>query len=126
MLKPVGRVTGQSLLWQEVEAALRGFIRRYPDASVVVSSRLAGYTGPPFPIPHEDQLELLAFDDTQLEQALARWFVDDVEMGTAVRNHLWAQAALWPLLRCPLLLRMACQAARRARSRSGDAIPPLP
>jgi len=56
---------------EKIALAIREFIEKYPQCQIIVTSRIAGY--------HEElsgftKLELLEFDDKQIEQFIQNWF----------------------------------------------------
>jgi hypothetical protein len=69
-----------------LDEALGDFVRHCPGARLLLSSRLVGYLRPPIPLAEEDQLEVLAFDEQQMEQALRSWLRDE-----QTRQALWRQ-----------------------------------
>jgi len=97
----------------EVLAALKEYAWEYPSAPLLVSSRLVNYTGCPFAVAEEDEVELLAFERGQTDAAVRQWFGDDGTRADEMINHLKTQPAVQAILRSPLLLRLACQSATR-------------
>jgi HEAT repeat protein len=113
--------------------ALEDFTRRAQGAKLLLSSRLVGYGRAPFwatkvdppPLPGEKpsppardeptEAEILAFDAAQMEKAVRAWFTGD----SHTRELFWGRIAerwnVFDVLRCPLLLRLACQSAEEAR-----------
>lgn len=91
-------------------------------ASLLLSSRLAGYAGPPISIPEENQLELLAFDQSRMRRAVGAWFGSDQTAAVRIWAHLIKRRALLQDLASPLLLRLSCQSAAEALGR-GDPLP---
>ena len=85
-----------------------------PTATVWVGSRYANYTGAPFWVEDDNELELMPFEPHQQKQAIDAWF--DVDSDNAAR--LWAHITSLPghvqaILRNPLMLRFAIQIAEK-------------
>jgi HEAT repeat protein len=95
-------------------AALKEYAGEYPAAPLLVSSRLVNYTGCPFPVAEEDEVELLSFDPEKVGEAVRQWFGDDRARAEELLAHLNTQPAVRAMLRSPLLLRLACQSATRS------------
>src|SRR5262249_30648071 len=75
-------------------------------------SRLAGYGRSPIPISEQDELEMLAFGEPQMEAAVRAWFGGErgsEATAASVWAHLKALDEVRSELRCPLLLRLSCQ-----------------
>jgi len=121
-------------LRERLEKALRMFGRHQSQKGRVLgSSRLVGYRQAPFDVAEDDELEVLAFDEPQMEQAITAWFrlaesspagegrgaeANASAAGRQVRQHIQNQSAqVRQMLRCPLLLRLACQTADEARQK---------
>jgi HEAT repeat protein len=81
---------------------------------LLMTSRLVGYTKAPAGVPPENELEVLAFGDREMQQAIRRWF--DVERdAAALWDHIREHWMIREILHCPLLLRLACAAADKLR-----------
>jgi HEAT repeat protein len=109
---------GSESLRSALTSALSAFGRRFPQASLLLSSRPTGFAGSMLSINEEDHLELVPFDDDQMEQAIASWLSDKTATGEAAPRQFRLPPGIRPLLRCPLLLSLACRALRRARRAS--------
>ncbi|MGH8903156.1 MAG: NACHT domain-containing protein, partial [Egibacteraceae bacterium] len=85
---------------------LPGWARNAQNSRVIVTSRLAGYTGPPL---EQDvkELELVPFSPAEVEWFITGWFpsVADAER---LRAHLRDNPAVHGMTRIPLLLTLLC------------------
>jgi HEAT repeat protein len=70
----------------------------------LITSRIAGYTGPP--IPHANEVELVAFTPAESAAAVAAWRLPDA--GTARLLERMKDPAIAAMARIPLLLALLC------------------
>lgn len=102
-------------LRRKLESHLSRFARRYPQSCFLFSSRLAGFSRCPIPVPDIDHFEVLALDPTQVEAVVEAWFTaDDTPADGTPRRFLRQFSPISQVLRCPLLLRLACQVIQTA------------
>jgi HEAT repeat protein len=85
-------------------------------ARLILSSRLAGYIGPP--VPGAREVELLPFSAADAEEAMMAWALP--ARVTAVLRERMQDPALAAMSRVPLLLSLICSLATGANSRSPD------
>lgn len=109
-------------LRDKLDARLAKFGGAHPQARVLLSSRLVGYTRAPIAIAEDDQFETLAFEPRQMEQSVTKWFHPDAAAGTEAWPHIQSQSDIFGDLRCPLLLRLACALIAEAREK-GSSLP---
>jgi HEAT repeat protein len=105
-----------------LNTSLDEFVRKYPSASVLVSSRLTGYVHSPALVGEGDELEVLAFEEHQMESAVKGWFSGERKAGEQLWRHIESQGRVKEELRCPLSLRLACQVGEDAMHK-GEALP---
>ncbi|QEH34985.1 HEAT repeat protein [Aquisphaera giovannonii] len=111
-------------LRRRLDAHLATLVRQSPEVRLCFSSRFAGFVSPPVGVAAEDHFEILALDDLQMDQALERWLAPEVPRDRdAVRRGLDLHPDLRELLRCPLLLNLACRAIQRSVSIPRGSIP---
>lgn len=91
----------------QLSAALSDFTEQNPEARVVVTSRLAGYTGAPLQVADVSHVELMPFAPTDAEMFIDAWFPVAMD-AQRVRDQIRANAALQGLSRIPLLLTLLC------------------
>jgi HEAT repeat protein len=110
----------------EVPASSRGplgglleSIAETSSARVVVTSRIAGYSSPPF--PHAKEFELTAFDTPAVHSFIAAWFVETPARADALTRELSRVPMLDGLSRTPLLLAFLCLIA--ADTPAGEPLP---
>ncbi len=97
------------------QEGFKSFSRTF-QGDLLVSSRPVNYTRAPLEGKEATELELLAFDNGQMNEAVKRWFGED-NLAAELLAHLRRQPSLWQTLRSPLLLRLACQVAGGARKK---------
>ena len=104
--------------WDEVAdrhraltGALSGWARAHGDGRVILTSRLAGYTGSPVDAPGTAQVELVPFSPEDVERFVDAWFAS--QPGTASRLRAWLRRnpAASGMSRVPLLLTLLCALA---------------
>lgn len=103
---PEGRVKGRLLHHLEILA-------KNPSYRILLTSRIVGYQQP-FPLAHterEREMELVAFDQGQVEGFIQAWFGVEAEEGRRLQQHLRQQPAVRMLARIPLLLSFLCLVA---------------
>ena len=105
-----------------IDAALGAYAARNPRARLLVSSRLVGYAGAPFPVSTEEEFEALEFDDTRQERAIRAFFRREESAAEDLLKRIRAEPRIGATVRSPLLLRLTWQLARRASQR-GEAAP---
>lgn len=109
-------------LREKLDESLKEFATQQPQAKLLVSSRLVGYTGSPIPLNEQDEVEILAFEEPQMERAVKSWFRQGAETAEGLWDHIVQEKSIARVLRCPLLLRLACQLAERSRQK-GEGLP---
>ena len=102
--------------------SLRELVRSWADecgdsARCVITSRIAGYTGPP--LPGAQEVELQAFTNDDVVEAMTAWEVSP-QVADRLRNRL-GDPAIAEMARIPLLLALLCSLA--AQLPDGEALP---
>lgn len=87
---------------------LDDFARKYEGPQILLTSRLVGYPGAPFPLPKEGEFELLPFDRRQQQEFVRAWFSGRPEKGEAFLRKLRESPQVQALARIPLLLALMC------------------
>jgi HEAT repeat protein len=90
-----------------LSTALSDFAEHNPEARLVITSRLAGYTGAPLQVPNVEHVELMPFAPTDAETFINAWFPVPAD-AQRVRDQIRANPALQGLSRIPLLLTLLC------------------
>jgi HEAT repeat protein len=103
-----------------LDRALLAFVPSGSQVRMLLTSRRAGYVRSPVHVRDEDELELLAFDEPEMAKAITAWFGRDRETAAKVWSHIRAQETVKQVLRSPLLLQLACQAAAEAKRKGAD------
>jgi len=85
------------------------FARKYKGPQILLTSRLVGYPGAPFPLPKEGEFELLPFDRRQQRDFVRAWFSGRPERGEAFLRKLRESLQVQALARIPLLLDLMCR-----------------
>jgi HEAT repeat protein len=91
---------------QRLARRLEAFARRFPQARLLMSSRIVGYTS--LSIPELKELELLAFDWPQVELFARVWFGNETyypEFPAKIRKRHQVRG----LARIPLMLALLCR-----------------
>ena len=91
----------------QLRQILQEFAYDYPKPRLLLTSRPVGYTGSP--IPGAQELELLAFDQEQIEHFVQAWFHEQPEHATQFLTQLRQQAPVRGLARIPLMLSLLCR-----------------
>lgn len=94
---------------QKLREHLDEFVRKYGQTRILLTSRLVGYPGPPFPLPQDGELELLPFDPRQQRHFVKLWFSGRPERGEAFLGGLREIPQLQGLAQVPLLLALMCR-----------------
>jgi len=87
---------------EKIVAEIREFIEKYPRCQIIVTSRIAGY--------HEElssftKLELLEFDDKQIEQFIENWFGEtNQEKAQSMYRAIKENEQIKKLARNPLII----------------------
>lgn len=105
----------------ELFAALKGFAE-HTHCRILLTSRIAGYTGAPFALnvkDREQELELVGFNKEQITRFTECWFAKEAQQGKQLLEVLFQEPALRTLARIPLLLSFICMT-----SRGNEAPPP--
>jgi HEAT repeat protein len=85
------------------------FARRYTGPHILLTSRLVGYPGAPFPLSKEGEFELLPFDRRQQREFVQAWFSGRPERGEAFFRKLQESPQVQALAGIPLLLALMCR-----------------
>ncbi len=109
-------------LREKLDRGLEEFVRGHGEAKLLLSSRLVGYTRSPMPVAAEDEVEVLAFEEEGMERAVRAWFGEDEKAGERLWEQIKGQGQILEVLRCPLLLRLACQVGEERRKK-GEEMP---
>ena len=88
---------------------LAEFARKHDQTPILLTSRLVGYPGPPFPLPPDGELELLPFDRRQQREFVRKWFEGQGEKAEAFLRGLRESPQLQALAGVPLLLALMCR-----------------
>jgi len=88
---------------------LENFARKYPRVRILVTSRIVGYSGPPFPRGAYEELEILPFDRRQQRDFVRIWFGRRPERASAFLAELRRVLHVRALARIPLLLALMCR-----------------
>jgi HEAT repeat protein/DNA replication protein DnaC len=97
--------------WARLIGALR-WLAENTQCAMLLTSRIAGYQGVPFPLRDEKserELELLAFGEEQVVAFVESWFGQERERGQRLQETLRHEPALRSLARIPLLLSFLCR-----------------
>jgi len=100
---------------RQLRKYLETYVAQHPAASILLTSRLTGFRGVPFPIPNENQVELLPFSRQQMQAAVHAWFGSDAELARMVWRQISRNDRLQDVFRSPILLHMASQQICSAR-----------
>jgi hypothetical protein len=93
-------------------------LHRLPSAArILLTSRLEGYAGAPFTLPKDNEVEVLAFEDRAMEEAIRNWFdaarpqqadpeeearrQSDMATARALRAHIQEHWMVREILHCP-------------------------
>jgi hypothetical protein len=90
--------------------------REYPQLRILGTSRLTGYQHTGFEWMQTETWEVMAFGRSGMERMVRAWFGANNLAGNDTWQHLKNQTEVFDDLRCPLLLRLACQVAEHARA----------
>ena len=88
---------------------LNDFARKYQGPRILLTSRLVGYPGAPFPLPKDGEFELLPFDRRQQREFVRVWFSGRPERGEAFLRKLRENPQVQALAGIPLLLALMCR-----------------
>jgi hypothetical protein len=88
---------------------LDAFARKYTRPQILLTSRLVGYPGAPFPLPKEGEFELLPFDRRQQREFVRAWFSGRPERGETFLRKLRESPQVQALAGIPLLLALMCR-----------------
>jgi hypothetical protein len=93
----------------EVRDAIRA-IAEQTDCQIILTSRIVGYGGEPFPLNNRTarELELVAFEWKQTEQFIRAWFQDAQNKASALLRKLRQEPIMRSLTGVPLLLSFIC------------------
>jgi len=95
----------QSRLWER----LKDFAQKHSRTRILLTSRLVGYPGPPFPPPQDGELELLPFNRHEQQMFVRKWFAGQPERGDLFLRKLRENLQLKGLAQVPLLLALMCR-----------------
>jgi hypothetical protein len=99
----------------ELYERLRRFAERHPHCPILLTSRIVGYTEPPFPLANTNEqreLELVAFDRDQQSQFVRAWFHEPPDAANRLLHKLRQTASIRGLAQIPLLLGLICKLYR--------------
>jgi hypothetical protein len=85
------------------------FARKYEEPQILLTSRLVGYPGAPFPLSKEGEFELLPFDRRQQREFVRAWFSGRPERGETFLRKLRESPQVQALAGIPLLLALMCR-----------------
>lgn len=102
---------------KRLEDLLRQWAAACPDARCVLTSRLAGYSGPP--LPEAREAELLPFTPQDTKTAIQAW--DLPNQAVSRIDQLLDDPGVAGMARVPLLLALICSLA--VSSKDGNALP---
>lgn len=94
-----------------LSGVLTGWIRNNLDGRVVITSRLAGYTGSPLDVQDVAHVELVPFSPDEVERFIKAWFASDPAAGARLRGQLEDNPSAAGMSRVPLLLTLLCALA---------------
>ena len=100
---------------RELLLTVSAFTRQYPEVPFLLTSRREGYHPQWLPAEEVRLLEVLPFDEKRVRAVIQFWF-DHPNEAETFWNSLREQKGLNEALRSPLLLRIACRAAKEALS----------
>jgi predicted NACHT family NTPase len=95
---------------QRLGQRLEAFARQYPQPRLLLTSRIVGYTGSP--ISNAQELELIAFDWSQVEAFVRVWLGNDEAKTQRVLAQLGQHPLVRGLARIPLMLSLLCRTAQ--------------
>jgi len=88
---------------------LENFARKYPRVRILVTSRIVGYSGAPFPRGAYEEFEILPFDRRQQRDFVRIWFRSRPERAGAFLAELRRLPQVRALAQIPLLLALMCR-----------------
>jgi predicted NACHT family NTPase len=98
---------------QRLGQRLEAFARYYPNLHILLTSRIVGYGASP--IPQAQELELLAFDEVQVESFASVWFGSDTDTASQFLPLLRQNPQVQGLGRILLMLALMCRAYQERR-----------
>lgn len=104
-----------SRLRVRLHGAIAAFLRRWPRASLLLSSRRDESGGRSVHSLDLEHVHLLGLDAAQQERAVRRWLEDDRKLAEAVIAQLRVVDPLRGITRIPLVLRLGCRTAASTR-----------
>lgn len=105
---------------QRLGERLKTFAHQFPQARLLLTSRIVGYDSTHLSVPDLQELELLAFDSSQTDSFVSAWFGDDTQAANQCLAMLRQNPQVRGLARIPLMLTLLCRTYFESQEKQSD------